>query len=807
MSSRPLSSPPTLNVALRRALFLLPFLLVAGLLAAGCTPTPTGPAKAAQRAPTRIFAPPVQPNPNLEVLMINGGGNPQLNYQSHLLHLRHLRDLLLHSGVNAQRISILASDGADPAPDLSVRDVQPEEDFWRLQGTHLEGRLQTPTTLIDSTLEQAALEPATREHLEAWFKNAASRLKPDDTLLLYVTDHGTRNGNDPLDNMIMLWGNDAFISVKELQQLLGLLDPGVQVVSVMSQCYSGGFAGLAGVYDDKGLPAGNVCGFFSSTAERKAYGCFTQNLGKDNVGHSFELMRALERGSRTLEQAHQEVLVHDLTPDVPLRSSDVYLQNLVGRDASAKRTAFEVHVDALLNQAFSDAAKWENETRVLDAVAQAYGSFSPRSLAELRDLSTRLPQIEQQLSLVNRAWDDALRDANTSNLEAFVVGSPQWQQRLAQPELAKLDANRTRALTAQLLPALSQFTSRDADKAQRIETLHTRGEATDEADYRMQVRLAVVLRLRTLLIRIAGREYLETSGSEAERTAFDKLSSCESLSLNLGVPKADEEATAPAYPPFEDDVKLTQSALPGWIGISFKDPDTELARKQMLPKGASEVQVVYPNSPAERAGFKVGDIVLGPDGNYFTEKNQIRAWTMLADVGKPGELVVLRENQQQLLRIVPGPFPVKWPELPGPSELGSAAPEVKLLPFQGAVAKYTSPKTEHLLFFWATWCGPCKAALPELLDFEKERKVPVVAVTNEDAEVLKAFLRRFDKPFPKAIGIDAKRRSFIDYGVSGTPTFVLIDKNGKVAWRQVGYRPSQGLTIPGWTWSGRPQGQ
>jgi thiol-disulfide isomerase/thioredoxin len=178
---------------------------------------------------------------------------------------------------------------------------------------------------------------------------------------------------------------------------------------------------------------------------------------------------------------------------------------------------------------------------------------------------------------------------------------------------------------------------------------------------------------------------------------------------------------------------------------------------------------------------------------------------MLADVGKPGELVVLRNNEQQLLRIIPGPFPVKWPELPGPTELGSPAPEVKLLPFQGAVAQYTRPKTEHLLFFWATWCGPCKAAVPELLDFEKERKVPVVAVTNEDVDVLKAFLQRFDKPFPNAIGIDAKRRSFVDYGVSGTPTFVLIDKTGKVTWRQVGYRPSQGLTIPGWTWSGRPQ--
>jgi protein-disulfide isomerase len=39
------------------------------------------------------------------------------------------------------------------------------------------------------------------------------------------------------------------------------------------------------------------------------------------------------------------------------------------------------------------------------------------------------------------------------------------------------------------------------------------------------------------------------------------------------------------------------------------------------------------------------------------------------------------------------------------------------------------------------------------------------------------------------------------YGVSGTPTFVLVDANGKIEWRQTGYSTGAGLSIPGWSWA------
>ena len=56
---------------------------------------------------------------------------------------------------------------------------------------------------------------------------------------------------------------------------------------------------------------------FSSTPDRPAYGCYPENRGKDNVGHSFHFLEALAR-DRDLPAAHAEVLFTDRTPDVPI---------------------------------------------------------------------------------------------------------------------------------------------------------------------------------------------------------------------------------------------------------------------------------------------------------------------------------------------------------------------------------------------------------------------------------------------------------------------------------------------------------
>jgi thiol-disulfide isomerase/thioredoxin len=211
---------------------------------------------------------------------------------------------------------------------------------------------------------------------------------------------------------------------------------------------------------------------------------------------------------------------------------------------------------------------------------------------------------------------------------------------------------------------------------------------------------------------------------------------------------------------------------------------------------------VYPDSPAAKAGLEVGDIVLGPPDAPFTEQQQIREWAMTAPIDEPGWLLVQRGHEELPVSLRPEPYPLEWPALPGPPEVGSMAPPLQeLQPYRGTLPVELASGGPYLLFFWATWCAPCKAALPEVMAFERERQTQVIAITDELPDELDAFFEKHDGPFPEAVAVDEFRRLFLAYGVSGTPSFVLVNAAGKVRSTSTGYRRDKGLGIADWSWA------
>jgi thiol-disulfide isomerase/thioredoxin len=176
---------------------------------------------------------------------------------------------------------------------------------------------------------------------------------------------------------------------------------------------------------------------------------------------------------------------------------------------------------------------------------------------------------------------------------------------------------------------------------------------------------------------------------------------------------------------------------------------------------------------------------------------------MQGEIGKPLRLRLLRDDQEVEVAIRLGPYPLELPSLPGPPQIGSAAPPLDLDYLPGS--RRPGQGRSQLLFFWATWCGPCKKSLPEILDFAEDRDIAVVSITDEDPDVVGSFLRKYEGRFPEIGAADPHRKQFQKYGVSGTPTFVLVDSDGVVRHYQTGYKVEEGLRIDDWQWSAGAQ--
>lgn len=748
--------------------------------------------------------------PATHALLINGGSRPAANYQSHLHHLQDLVEVLERRGLPRDRIHIFSADGEDEAADLAVRDVR-APGFWLLADTRVGRSLQPRTELTDTRWEGVTLRPARAADLKEWFTTAAKTLEPGDELLIFVTDHGEVNREDLDNGSISLWQEE--LTVRDFRPLVAGLPSGVRAVMVMSQCYSGTFANA--IYADDGAPpSGDICGFFSTKRDLRAYGCYPEGRDRDRLGHAFHFIDALDRGATTAD-AHLEVLYTDDTPDVPLRTSDLYLERVVSEEAAARDVDVGVLVDGLLREAWSDRARWEPEIRLLDRIGETFGMFSPRSLAELEAYAAELTRLSERMKTFSERWEGTLTAVKEENLGDFVDANGEWRERLAPSALENLEATARDALLAELLPVLRSYTHGRSGQRERLDGLRERTDQASRSRWRLDTRKAGTQRMRAILIGIAGRVLLaegETASEErpAQRAAYERLTSCEAHEpgeLAESARLAPEPAVRP-FPPLAHELSLLEEILPSWLGVRFRAVPSALRAGRNLPAGASWLEAVFPDSPATQAGLEAGDILLGPPARHFSANGQLREWTMTSPRDTPLELDVLRpreraEDDVELVATLKlGPYPLVWPELPGPPLVGDAAPALPsgLEPVGSAELPELDARS-RIVFFWATWCKPCRAAVPELLAFAESEGLPVLAITDEELEPVTGYLAARKEAFFEHVLLDPLRKTFRTHGVSGTPTILLVDDHGVIRHRQVGYRPATGLTVDGWEWS------
>lgn len=126
-------------------------------------------------------------------------------------------------------------------------------------------------------------------------------------------------------------------------------------------------------------------------------------------------------------------------------------------------------------------------------------------------------------------------------------------------------------------------------------------------------------------------------------------------------------------------------------------------------------------------------------------------------------------------------------ELPS-ALIGKPAPSVTGDALPGYDAILDGDLTEGqvtLVNFWASWCPPCRAEHPKLLELS-EQGIRIVGVNFNDQEsAALTYLADAGNPFA-AVPFDPKGRTSFDWGVAAPPETFIVDADGTVLFKFIG---------------------
>ena len=117
--------------------------------------------------------------------------------------------------------------------------------------------------------------------------------------------------------------------------------------------------------------------------------------------------------------------------------------------------------------------------------------------------------------------------------------------------------------------------------------------------------------------------------------------------------------------------------------------------------------------------------------------------------------------------------------------VGDQAPEISISTWvKGESTAITSGQV-YLIEFWATWCGPCKRAMPHLSDLQEQygSRVTVIGISTEELDVVKRFVRK-SEVMNYTVAVDDNKATNNSWmkaaGKNGIPCTFVVDARGVI---------------------------
>lgn len=128
--------------------------------------------------------------------------------------------------------------------------------------------------------------------------------------------------------------------------------------------------------------------------------------------------------------------------------------------------------------------------------------------------------------------------------------------------------------------------------------------------------------------------------------------------------------------------------------------------------------------------------------------------------------------------------------------IGAPAPQFALADLDGNPVRLSDLRGRPVIVnFWASWCGPCVAEFPllqrALADHRADGLAIVGVVFDDRSEAARAFLQRMGTNWPAVMDPNAEVANA--YGISAPPASFFIDRQGRIAGREIGQLSSADL--------------